>query len=141
MQALLGFEISIWDYLTFLTLMLGVVALVVTWLFLAGLPGRIALARKHPEAEAVKYLGYAGLLPTVYPWMQALIWAFKPTDIVDIRRFPREEALETDKEIARLRGLPSTMHAAVAESSAEAATDRLIQGAGKASYKKDGGKS
>jgi outer membrane protein TolC len=43
--------------------------------------------------------------------MQALIWAFKPTDIVDIRRFPREEALETEKEIARLRGLPLTMPA------------------------------
>ena len=57
--------------------------------------------------------------------MQALIWAFKPTDIVDIRRFPREEASETEKELARLRGLPSTMHAAVAESSAQAVTDRL----------------
>ena len=92
MEALLGFDLDLWDYLTFLTLMLCVVALILTWLFLAGLPGRIAIARKHPEAEAVKYLGYAGLLPTVYPWMQALIWAFKPTDIVDIRRFPREEA-------------------------------------------------
>ena len=101
---MLGFELDFWDYATFLVLMLCVVAVIVTWLFLAGLPGRIALARKHPDAEAVKYLGYAGLLPTVYPWMQALIWAFKPTDIVDIRRFPREEAIETDKEIARLRG-------------------------------------
>jgi len=103
---MLGFELDFWDYATFATLMLCVVALGLVWLFLAGLPGRIALARKHPEAEAVKYLGYAGLLPTVYPWMQALIWAFKPTDIVDIRRFPREEALETEKELARLRGTP-----------------------------------
>ena len=131
MEALLGFEIDIWDYLTFLTLMVCVVALIMTWLFLAGLPGRIAIARKHPEAEAVKYLGYAGLLPTVYPWMQALIWAFKTTDIVDIRRFPREEAIETDKEIARLRGSPSTMHAAVAESSAEAEADKQAKRAGK----------
>ena len=123
MEALLGFEIDIWDYLTFLMLMVCVVALMMTWLFLAGLPGRIAIARKHPEAEAVKYLGYAGLLPTVYPWMQALIWAFKPTDIVDIRRFPREEAIETEKEIARLRGLPATMHEAVKESSQEAVAD------------------
>jgi hypothetical protein len=119
----LGFELDLWDYLTFATLMLCVVALGLTWLFLAGLPGRIALARKHPEAEAVKYLGYAGLLPTVYPWMQALIWAFKPTDIVDIRRFPAEEAAETDKEIARLRGTPHSAREAVKESSAEAAAD------------------
>ena len=131
MQALLGFDIDLWDYLTFLTLALCVVALGITWLFLAGLPGRIAIARKHPEAEAVKYLGYAGLLPTVYPWMQALIWAFKPTEIVDIRRFPREEAIETDKEIARLRGEPATMRTAVAESSEQAEADRLAQREGK----------
>ena len=35
--------------------------------------------------------------------MQAFIWAFKPTDIVDIRRFPREEAKAIDEEIARLK--------------------------------------
>lgn len=140
MESLLGFELDLWDYLTFLALMLCIVALIVTWLFLAGLPGRIALARKHPEAEAVKYLGYAGLLPTVYPWMQALIWAFKPTDIVDIRRFPREEALETDKELARLRGLPSTMREAVDESSAQAVTDRLAMQDDKTPPAEDGGK-
>ena len=123
MESLLGFELDLWDYLTFLTLMLCVVALILTWLFLAGLPGRIAIARKHPEAEAVKYLGYAGLLPTVYPWMQALIWAFKPTDIVDIRRLPREEALETEKEIARLRGTPASAREAVKESTQESVAD------------------
>jgi hypothetical protein len=133
MQALLGFELDIWDYLTFLTLFACVVALIMTWLFLAGLPGRIAIARKHPEAEAVKYLGYAGLLPTVYPWMQALIWAFKPTDKVDIRRFPREEAIEEEKELARLRGMPASLKAAIKESSAEAEADRPTKPAGPAS--------
>ena len=103
---MLGFDLDIWDYLTFLTLFLVVASAVVFWIWLAGLPGRIAIARKHPEAEAVKLLGYAGLLPTVYPWMQAFIWAFKPTDVVDIRRFPREEAMKTDEEIARLEGKP-----------------------------------
>jgi hypothetical protein len=122
---MLGFDLDLWDYLTFLTLALCVVALGIIWLFLAGLPGRIAIARKHPEAEAVKYLGYAGLLPTVYPWMQALIWAFKPTDKVDIRRLPREEAIEEERELARLRGLPASLKAAVRESSAEAEADRL----------------
>jgi len=104
---MLGFKLDVWDYLTFLTLILAVVSVVALWLWLAGLPGRIALARKHPEAEAVKLLGYAGLLPTVYPWMEAFIWAFKPTQVVDIRRFPPEEAKATEEEIARLRGKPS----------------------------------
>jgi Protein of unknown function (DUF3302) len=103
-SSLLGFEIDFWDYLTFVTLFLVVVAGVAFWVWLAGLPGRIAIARKHPEAEAVKLMGWAGLLPTVYPWVQAFIWAFKPTDIIDIRRFPREEAKAIDEDIARLRG-------------------------------------
>jgi hypothetical protein len=107
MQALLGFELDFWDYLTFLTLALVVVSVVVAYVWLAGLPGRIAIARKHPEAEAVKLLGWAGLLPTVYPWVQAFIWAFKPTEIIDIRRFPREEAKAIDEDIARLGGKTS----------------------------------
>jgi hypothetical protein len=52
----------------------------------------------------VRLLGYAGLLPTVYPWVQAFIWAFKPTEIVDVRRWPRQEARAIDKDIARLQG-------------------------------------
>jgi hypothetical protein len=101
---MLGFKPDVWDYLTFLTLFLIVVAVLSVWVWLAGLPGRIAIARKHPDAEAVKLLGWAGLLPTVYPWVQAFIWAFKPTQIIDIRRFPREEAKGIDEEIAHLGG-------------------------------------
>ena len=44
-------------------------------------------------------MGWAGLLPTVLPWIQAFIWAFKPTDIVDIA-IPKEEARAVDEEIA-----------------------------------------
>lgn len=101
---MLGFELDFWDYATFVTAALLGAAVVGFFVWLAGLPGRIALARKHPEAEAVNLLGWAGLLPTIYPWVQAFIWAFKPTDVVDIRRFPREEAKAIDEEMARLSG-------------------------------------
>ena len=104
---MLGFELDFWDYATFATAFLAGGAGVLTYIWIAGLPGRIALARKHPEAEAVKLMGWAGLLPTVLPWIQAFIWAFKPTDIVDIRRFPREEARAIDEEMARLKGEPT----------------------------------
>ena len=100
---MLGFEITIWDYLTFLTGLAAAIAGIMILLWIAGLPGQIAIARKHPEAEAVKIMGYAGFLAVV-PWIQAFIWAFKPTNVVDIRRFPAEEAAETEKEIARLKG-------------------------------------
>jgi len=45
-----------------------------------------------------------GLLPTIYPWAQAFVWAFKPTEIIDIRRFPPSEAKAVDQDIARLKG-------------------------------------
>jgi hypothetical protein len=99
----LGFQITGWDYLTFLTLAIIGLALVVFIIWLAGLPGRIAIARKHPDADAVRVMGWAGLLAVV-PWIQAFIWAFKPTDIIDIRRFPAEERVAIDQIIARLRG-------------------------------------
>lgn len=105
MESLLGFKLDFWDYATFAVLMLLVLAGLVTVVWLAGLPGRIAIARKHPDAEAVKMMGYAGFLAAV-PWIQAFIWAFKPTDIVDIRRFPAAEAKGIDEEIARLSGKP-----------------------------------
>jgi hypothetical protein len=108
---MLGFELDFWDYATFGSLALAGVAVVLLIVFIGGLPGRIAVARKHPDAEAVTVMGWAGLLAVV-PWMQAFIWAFKPTDTVDIRRFPREEATAIDEENARLRGLvPGAAHA------------------------------
>lgn len=103
---MLGFELTIWDYATFITFALAGVSVLAAVVWLAGLPGRIAVARKHPEAEAVKLMGYAGLLPTIYPWVQAFIWAYKPTEVVDIRRFPSDEARLVDLEIARLKGDP-----------------------------------
>jgi hypothetical protein len=104
---MLGFELDFWDYATFATAALAGFAGVMIYIWIAGLPGRIALARHHPEAEAVKIMGWAGLLPTILPWIQAFIWAFKPTDIVDIRRFPKEEAKALDEEAARLTDRPA----------------------------------
>jgi hypothetical protein len=104
-ESLLGFKLDFWDYATFVVLFLLVMSALVFLVWLAGLPGRIAIARKHPDAEAVKVMGYAGFL-TVVAWMQAFIWAFKPTEIVDIRRFPKEEAKGIDEDIGRLSGKP-----------------------------------
>lgn len=112
---MLGFHLDVWDYMTFVTLFVLVVAGIGFFVWLAGLPGRIAIARKHPEAEAVKLLGWAGLLP-IAPWIQAFIWAFKPTNVVDIRRFPLEERQATEAEIARLSGKTPPVEAKAAAS-------------------------
>jgi hypothetical protein len=107
-NSLVGFEITRLDWITFAAFAVLLTIALLVYIWIAGLPGRIAIARKHPEAEAVKLLGWAGLLPTVYPWVQAFIWAFKPTTVVDLRRFPREERQATEKEIARLSGKSAT---------------------------------
>lgn len=120
---MLGFEIDFWDYATFVAILLALVAGVAVLLWLAGLPGRIAVARKHPDAEAVKLMGWAGFLPVV-PWIQAFVWAFKPTDTVDIRRFPAAEARAIDEDIARLSGKPAPKP----DASAAPATDETKPG-------------
>jgi hypothetical protein len=105
MESLLGFKLEVWDYITFLALFVCGIVFLAFVVWLAGLPGRIAIARKHPDAEAVKIMGYVGFLPLV-PWIQAFVWAFRPTDVVDIRRLPAAEAKAVDQEIARLSGHP-----------------------------------
>ena len=103
---MLGFKIGFWDYMTFASLAVIVFGFVLFLILILGLPGKIAIARKHPEADAVKLMGWVGFVAVV-PWIQALIWAFKPTDVVDIRRFPQEERVATEQEIARLSGKSS----------------------------------
>jgi hypothetical protein len=106
MEALLGFPLDAWDYVTFASMaIVGAGFLGLLALFL-GLPGRIAIARHHPEAEAVNMMGWLGFLGVV-PWVQAFIWALKPTSVVDIRNLPRDTRRVTDEEIARLTGTPA----------------------------------
>ena len=101
----MGFQVGFWDYVTFGALIIIGAAIGGAVLLILGLPGKIAIARRHPEADAVNLMGWVGFLAIV-PWIQALIWAFKPTDVVDIRRFPREEQAAIDEDILRLKGKP-----------------------------------
>jgi hypothetical protein len=95
MSELLGFPITLWDFITFASLMILVFFTIFLLLFIAALPGRIAESRNHPDAEAVKIMGYAGFLAVV-PWINAFIWAFKPTEVVDVRRMPSTPPAETE---------------------------------------------
>jgi hypothetical protein len=44
-------------------------------IWLAILPGRIAVQRKHPQAEAIRIAGWFGII-TGAVWILALIWAY-----------------------------------------------------------------
>lgn len=109
MEALLGFHVGFWDYITFLALLVILVAIRAAIIIILGLPGRLAIARKHPQADAVNALGWLGFLGVV-PWVYALIWALKPTDVIDIRYMPEEERRATDAMIARLAGKAPPHH-------------------------------
>jgi hypothetical protein len=100
-------HLDFWDYLTFASLFIVGAACGGAALLVLGLPGKIAIARKHPDADAVNLMGWVGFLAVV-PWIQALIWAFKPTDVIDIRRFPRQEQTAIDEDIRRLTGKPAS---------------------------------
>ena len=107
MEALLGFSLDFWDYATFLSLFFLTAVGLGFVVFMLGLPGRIAIARNHPEAEAVYLMGWVGFLAVV-PWVQALAWAFRPTAVIDVRYLPGERKAETDAMIAKMSGKPST---------------------------------
>src|SRR5208283_2971584 len=68
MEAMLGFRLDFWDYITFAAISVMVFAALGLAVFVLGLPGRIAIARNHPEADAV-WVGFVA----VVPWIQALI--------------------------------------------------------------------
>src|SRR6185503_21367419 len=101
METLLGFDLDFWDYVTFASMSVIVMGGLGAAIFILGLPGRIAIARAHPEAEAVYLMGWVGFMAVV-PWVQALAWAFRPTAVIDIRYTPAERKRETDEMIARL---------------------------------------
>lgn len=107
---MLGFSFDVWDYLAFAAIMLLVAIFLFLATFILGLPGRIAIARKHPDAEAVNLMGWIGFLAIV-PWVQALIWALKPTNVIDIRNFPKEEQREIAESIAKLKGTVASVAA------------------------------
>ena len=103
MDDLVGFHVGFWDYATFLSLFVITASFLGALVLILGLPGRIAIARRHPEAEAVNMMGWIGFLAVV-PWIQALMWAFKPTDVVDLRYLPEERKRHTDEMLAQLAG-------------------------------------
>lgn len=90
-----------WDIITFACLGIALTGVMAGVVWVLGLPGRIAIARNHPDAEAVYLMGWVGFAAVV-PWIQALIWAYKPTEKIDIRYFPEAEAAAERESLEKL---------------------------------------
>jgi len=66
----MGF-LGIFSLIVLATLAVTIIGVVV---WLAMLPGKIALRRQHPQAEAIRIAGWLGILTGIV-WILALIWA------------------------------------------------------------------
>jgi hypothetical protein len=62
----------------FALIVIGVLIGFVIWLVvkLGPLPGNIAKNRGHPQADAIKVLGWVGVITLGLAWPVALIWAY-----------------------------------------------------------------
>ncbi|MEM7170258.1 MAG: DUF3302 domain-containing protein [Pseudomonadota bacterium] len=109
-------SLDTYDYLTFVFLVIVAIAFFSIAMFILGLPGKIAIKRRHPHAEGVKLMGWAGFL-AVIPWIHALIWAFHDSVTVDVRRFPNDEKKEVEAQIKRLSGEKTEIAERLAEQS------------------------
>lgn len=64
------------DYFTWFVLICIAGTLLVGFIVLAQLPGKMAAANNHPQAAAINMAGWLGLIFTVgIVWIVAMIWA------------------------------------------------------------------
>ena len=64
------------DIFALLVLLVLIAAVVGLWVILGMLPGRIARARNHPQAEAINMCGWWGVLTMGILMPLAFIWAY-----------------------------------------------------------------
>ena len=62
----------------FALVVMGVLIAVVIWfvVLLGPMPGKIATDRGHPQADAIRVLGWIGLITLGLAWPLALVWAY-----------------------------------------------------------------
>ena len=86
------------DIFALIVLLVLLVAIVVAWVVLAMLPGKMAKQRNHPQADAINVGGWLGALLGGVFWPLAFIWAFtKPSST------PSADAASLHEENQQLR--------------------------------------
>lgn len=64
------------DIFSWIVLIVIILTVLVGFVVLAQLPGKIAISNNHPQAKAINMAGWLGLLLTVgVVWIVAMIWA------------------------------------------------------------------
>ena len=81
----------------FLVLFIVVTIGALVFIELAGMPGRDARKRGHPDAEAISLLGWLGLPLGGVGWLVAMVWArLRPTR-AEIVSTPEESKAQDDQ--------------------------------------------
>ena len=84
------------DVVTLAIILIVVATLVAFVLWLASLPGKVARARGHAQADAVNVAGWLSLLTGLTAWPLVLVWAyFRP---IAIRVADESAAIPSRKE-------------------------------------------
>lgn len=64
------------DIFAWIVLVVLILTVIVGFVTLAMLPGKIAKQREHPQADAINVAGWVGAITFGVFWPLALIWAF-----------------------------------------------------------------
>ncbi len=62
----------------FALIVIGILIAVVIWLvvLLGPMPGKVARRRGHPQADAIRVLGWIGIVTLGPAWLVAFVWAY-----------------------------------------------------------------
>ena len=73
--------------------------------FLGPLPGKIAAERGHSQADAIKVLGWIGLITLGGAWLVALVWAYMaPLTMQDPDGDLENRVADLERQLAGLAG-------------------------------------
>jgi len=87
----------------FALIVLGVLAATVIGIvvMLGPVPGNVAQGRGHPQADAIRALGWIGIITLGPAWLAALVWAY--TKPIGTAGLPQRVAALED-ELRQLKG-------------------------------------
>ncbi len=96
---------TILDVFSLLVLTVIVLTVLAVIVFLAILPGKVAVTRNHPQADAVRVAGWVGILAGGILWPFAIVWAYYQT--ADSADKLRARVRELEAELAKTKGGPA----------------------------------
>jgi len=88
----------------FALIVMAVLVAVVIWLvvLLGSLPGKIADERGHRQADAIRALGWIGIITLGVGWLVAIVWAYaKPLPSGGSNAELEDRVAELEKQLAR----------------------------------------